>query len=130
MGWFYPFRNKSAVEVAAATTKFLADVGDALECFRTNNGAEFVNDRFATIFRDKTIRHERTAINAPKNHGAVKRGLGLIKEGGMTACLEPPRLFPGKFQHLGRFGVEAAICMNDCLNITAITASTGYKSSY
>ena len=57
MGWLYILRSKSAVDVAAATTNFLAEVCDAANCFRTDNGAEFANEVFATICKDKTIRH-------------------------------------------------------------------------
>ncbi|CAN0599097.1 unnamed protein product [Laminaria digitata] len=44
MGWLYPLKSKSAVDVAAATKQFLA-VGGDIKCFRTDNGAEFVNLR-------------------------------------------------------------------------------------
>ena len=98
--------------MAAATTKFLADVGDAVKCFRTDNGADFTNEMFATICRDKTIRHKHTGVNGPKHNGVVERGLGLIQESIMATCLEAPRLFPGKLPDLDRFWVEAAIYMN------------------
>ena len=59
MGWIYPLRSKSTVDVAAAKTKFLADVHDAVKCFRTNNRTEFTNEMLATICRDKTAMNTR-----------------------------------------------------------------------
>ena len=97
--------------------KFLADVDDAVNCFRTDNGAEFTNEIFAAICRDNTLRNEHTGVNGPKHNGVVER-LGLIQKGGMAACLEVPRLFPGQLPDLDRFWMETAIYMNDCLNTT------------
>ncbi|CAN0512131.1 unnamed protein product, partial [Laminaria digitata] len=88
MGWFYPLKSKSAADVAAATKQFLADVGGDVKCFRTDNGAEFVNENFARLCGDKTIRHEHTGVDGPKHNGVAELGLGLIQEGGMAACLE------------------------------------------
>ena len=93
-GWLYPFKSKSAIDVAAATTKFPADVGDAVKCFRADNGVEFVNETFVRTFSGNTTRHDHTEFDRPKLNGVVERELGLIQEGGMTACLEAPRLFP------------------------------------
>lgn len=53
----------------------------------------------------------------------VERRLGLIQEGGMVAYLEASSLFPRQLPDLGRYWVEAAICMNDCLNTTATTVN-------
>ena len=78
MGWIYTFRSKSAVDVSAAMTKILTEIGDAVKCFRTDNGAEFTNEMFATSCRDTIIRHEHTGVNGPKHNGMVRRGLGLI----------------------------------------------------
>ncbi|CAM9826452.1 unnamed protein product, partial [Laminaria digitata] len=60
MGWLYPLKSKSVVDVAAATKQFLADVGGDVKCFRTDNGVEFVNETFARLCGDKTILHEHT----------------------------------------------------------------------
>ena len=130
MGWIYPFRSKSAVDVSAATTKILTDIGDAVKCFRTDNGAEFTNEMLATSCRYTTIRHEHTGLNGPKRNGVVERGLGLIQAGNMASCIEAPRLFPGQLPHVDRFWAEAAIYMNDCLNTTATTANAGYMLPY
>ena len=67
-----------------------------------DNGTEFVNEAFASLCREKTIHHELTGVDGRKHNGVVKRGLGLIQEGGMAACLEAPRLFPGQFPDLDR----------------------------
>ena len=130
MRWIQSLRRASAVDVAAAMTKLLADVGDAVKCLRTGNGAEFTNEMFATIWRDKTIRHEYTGVNGLKHNGVVERGLDLIQEGGVAAFIEPPRLFPGHLPDFVRFRVEAAIYMNSYLNTTATTANAGCKSPY
>ena len=74
---------------------WLADVGDDAKRFRTYNGDEFVNEMFATICRDKTIRHKHTGVNGPKHNGVVEREIGLIQQASMAACLEAPRPFPG-----------------------------------
>ena len=95
MGWLYPLKSTSAADVIAATRKFLADIGGAVVCFRTDNGSEFVNALFASLCEDEKILHEHNGVDRPKHNGVVERGLGLIQEGGMAACLEPPRLFPG-----------------------------------
>jgi len=130
MGWLYPLKSKSAADVTAATRKFLADVGGAVECFRTDNGTEFVNALFANLCANEKIRHEHTGVDGPKHNGVVERGLGLIQEGGMAACLEAPRLFPGQLPNLDRYWVEAAIYMNDCLNTTATSANAHFKSPH
>ncbi|CAN0098402.1 unnamed protein product [Laminaria digitata] len=130
MGWIYPLRTKSAADVAAATKQFLADVGDGVQCFRTDNGTEFVNETLARLCGDRTIRHEHTEADGPKHNGVVERGLGLIQEGGMAACFEAPRLFPEQLTNLHRYWVEAAVYMNDCLNTTATTANANCKSPY
>ncbi|CAN0361133.1 unnamed protein product, partial [Laminaria digitata] len=72
----------------AQSTQFLADVGGDVKCFRTDNGVEFVNETFVRLCGDKTIRYEHTGVDGPKHNGVVERGLGLIQEGGMAACLE------------------------------------------
>ena len=130
MGWIYPFRGKSAVDVAAATTKVLADIGDAVECFRTDNGAKFTNEMFATSCRDKTIRHELSGVNMARHNVVVERGLSMIQDSGMVSCIEALRPFPRQLPHLDRFWVEAAIYMNDCLNTTATTPNARYMLPY
>ena len=85
---------------------------------------------FKTIYRDKTIRHEHTGVDRPKTNSVVERGLGLILEGGMAACLEAPRLFPEQLPNNDWVWVEATIFMNDCLNTTATTANACYMSPY
>lgn len=77
-----------------------------------------------------TICHEYTGADGPKRNSVVERGLGLMQEGGMPICLEPPRLSPGQLPDLDRFWVEAAIYMKDCLNTTATTAEAGLKSPH
>ena len=130
MGWIYPLRSKSAADVASATKEFLADVGGGIERFRTDNGTEFVLKTFASLCREKTVHHELTGVDGPKHNGLVERGLGLIREGGMAACLEPPRLFHGQLPDLDRYWVEAAVHMNDCINTTATAANPQFKSPY
>ena len=130
MGWLYRLKTKSATDVTAATRKFLADVGGAVESFRTDNGSAFVNALFASLFATEKIRHEHTGVDGLKRNGVVERGLGLIEEGGMVACLEAPRLFLGQLPGLDRYWVEAAIYINDCLNTTATTANAHFKSPH
>ncbi|CAM9878429.1 unnamed protein product, partial [Laminaria digitata] len=130
MRWLYPLISNSAVDVAAATKQILADVGDDVTCFRTDNGVEFVNETFARLCGDKTIRHEHTGVDGPKHNGVAERGLALIQEGGMVACLEAARLFPGQRHNLDHYWVEAAVYMNDCLNTTATAANADCKSPY
>ncbi|CAN0397216.1 unnamed protein product, partial [Laminaria digitata] len=130
MGWLYPLKSKSAVDVAAATKQFLADVGGDVKCFRTDNATEFVNETFARLCGDKTILHEHAGVDGPKHNGVTERGLGLIQQGGMASCLEAPRLFPGQLPNLDRYGMEAAVYITDCLNTTATKANADWKSSY
>ncbi|CAN0595332.1 unnamed protein product, partial [Laminaria digitata] len=46
-------------------------VGGDVKCFRTNNGAEFVNETFARLCGDKTIRHKHTGVVWPKHNGVT-----------------------------------------------------------
>ena len=117
--WLYHLGNKSAADVASATTKFLADVGGGFKCFRKDNGSEFVNEIFAKLCSDQTICHEHTEVDGPNHNGVVERGLGMIQEGGLGLGLEAPRLFLAQLPNLDRYWVEAVIYMNDCLNTTA-----------
>ncbi|CAM9207412.1 unnamed protein product, partial [Laminaria digitata] len=130
MGWLFPLKSKSAVDVAAAAKQILADVGGDVKCFRTDNGAEYVNETFARLCDDKTIRHELTGVDGPEHNGVVERGLRLIQAGGMTACLEAPGLFRGQLPNLDRYWVEAAVYVNDCLKTTATSANAQFKSPY
>ena len=130
MGWLYPVRSKSSADLASATTKFMSDVGNSVMCFRTDNGAELVTDTSARLCSDQTIRHEHMGVDGPKNNGVVGRGLDLIQDGGMAACLEVSRLFPRQLPDLIRYLVEAVNNMNDCLNTTMITATPHCKSPY
>ena len=116
--------------MASATKKFLADIGGGVECFRTDNGTEFVNEIFAGLCSDQTIRHDHTGVDGPKTNGVAERGLGLIQEGRMAPCPEPPRLSPRQLPNLHRYWVEAATYMDDCLSTTATTANAHYKSPY
>ena len=70
--------------------------------FRTDNGTAFVNAIVASIWSNEEIRQEHTGIDGPKHSGVVERGLSLIQEGGMTACVDTPRLFPGQLPNLDR----------------------------
>ena len=79
MGWLYPVRSNSSADVASATTIFLYDVGDGVKCFRTENGAEVVNEAFARLCIDEKIRHEHTGVDGPNHNRVVERGLGLIR---------------------------------------------------
>ena len=76
------------------------------------------------------IRHEHTRVNRTMYNGVVDCGFVLIQEGGMAACPEDPRLFPGQLPDLDRYWVEAAIYINDCLNTTATTVNLHYKFPY
>ena len=130
MGWLYPLRSKRAADVTSATKTFLSDVGDGVKCFGTDNGTEFINETFARLRSDEKIRHERTGVNGSKHNEVVARGLGLIQEGGMAACFEAPRLFPGQLPYLDRYWLEAAVYMNDCINTTATPENPHFKSPY
>ena len=44
-------KSKSAADVASATKEILADVGDGVKRFRTDNGTEFVNATFESLCR-------------------------------------------------------------------------------
>ena len=130
MGWIYPLRSKSAADVASATKKILADVGGGIKRFRTDHGTALVKETFASLCEDEAIHHELTGVDRPKCNGVLERGLGLIQEGGMAACVEPPRLFHGQFPDLTCYWVEADVYMNDCVNTTATTGSSHSKSPY
>ena len=116
--------------MASATKKFLSNVGDGSKCLRTQNVAEFVNETFARLCSDEKILHEHTGVDGRKHNGVVECGLGLIQEGGMAACLEPPRLFPGQLPDLDHYWVETAVYMNDCINTTATAANPHFTSPY
>ena len=109
MGWLYPLRSKSAADVASTTKKFLADVVGGVKCFRTDNGTEFVYEIFVRLCSDQTIPHEHTGVDGPKDNGVAERGLGLIQERDMAACLQIPRVFTRQFPNFDRYRVEAAI---------------------
>ncbi|MEP5245481.1 MAG: DDE-type integrase/transposase/recombinase, partial [Alphaproteobacteria bacterium] len=90
MGWLYPLKSKSAADVTAATRKFLADVGGAVECFRTDNGTEFVNALFASLCANEKIRHGHTGVDGPKHNGVVERGLGPSRKAAWPLAWSPP----------------------------------------
>ena len=116
--------------MASATKRFLANVGGGVKCFRTDHGTVFVDETFARMCSDLTIHHEHTGVDGPNYSGVVEHGLGLIQEGSMAACFEPPPSILAIASDPGRYWAEADIYINECFIIMATTANTHFKSPY
>lgn len=96
----YSLRSKSTADVAAATQKFLTDVGRVVECFRTETAPSFLV-RSSRLYSETKSRHECTRVDGHKNNGVVERGLGLIPECG---TLRPSGCSTGRSQTLAATG--------------------------
>jgi Integrase core domain/GAG-pre-integrase domain len=73
--WLYLLRSKD--EVFNCFEEFINRVqtqyNGKIKTFRSDNGTEFVNNKFSNLFRDKGIIHQTTCINTPEQNGVSER---------------------------------------------------------
>ena len=69
----YFLRQKS--DAVEATEKFLADAAPygKVSRLRSDNGGEFMNNRFKSLLRKRGIKHETSAPYSPHQNGTVER---------------------------------------------------------
>lgn len=93
-----------------------------VECLRTDNGGEFVNQRVNNLINDWGIRHQKTIAYTPEQNGCVEREMRTNMEavGSMLDCSSLDK----------RFWAEAAKSAVYVLNLTgssSVTEKTPYE---
>ncbi|CAB4013210.1 Retrovirus-related Pol poly from transposon TNT 1-94 [Paramuricea clavata] len=112
-----------------ATKQFLADIAPLgkVKCIRSDNGGEFIGQKFKSLLRENTIKHETCAPYSPHQNGTAERAwLSLFN---MARCLLLEAKLP---KMLWTYAVMASAyirnrCFNDRLGKTPYEALTGIK---
>ena len=120
---------KQKSDTLEATEQFLADTAPIgkVKCIRSDNGGEFVGQKYKSFLRQNKIKHETCAPYSPHQNGTAKRAwLSLFT---MARCLLLEANLP-KF--LWTYAVMASAyirnrCFNDRLGKTPYEALSGFK---
>ena len=138
--WMRPYGMRRKCETTAYVQTFLADMNGMgrPNCFRTDNGGEFISRDYVDYCDSAGIRREYTAPGKPQQNAIVKSAIWRAMKGGHAARLEIGRLFPdvdlGKIPFVGansnRLWLEAALWASDCFNRSATKANTGWRSPH
>ena len=123
----YFLKQKS--DTLEATKQFLADTAPIgkINCIRSDNGGEFVGQKFESLLRDNKIKHETCAPYSPHQNGTAERAwLSLFN---MARCLLLEANLP---KMMWTYAVMASAyirnrCFNDRLGKTPYEALTGLK---
>ena len=73
--WVYPMASKDGTFSAFLNWKASAErqLGRKVKTFRSDNGGEFVNNSFKTLFSTEGIRHETSIPYTPQQNGKAER---------------------------------------------------------
>ncbi|CAB4039167.1 Retrovirus-related Pol poly from transposon TNT 1-94, partial [Paramuricea clavata] len=123
----YFLKHKS--DTVEATKQFLADIAPLgkVKCIRSDNGGEFIGQKFKSLLRENTIKHETCAPYSPHQNVTAERAwLSLFN---MARCLLLEAKLP---KMLWTYAVMASAyirnrCFNDRLGKTPYEALTGIK---
>ena len=120
----YFLKHKS--DTVEATKQFLADIAPLgkVKCIRSDNGGEFIGQKFKSLLRENKIKHETCAPYSPHQNGTAERAwLSLFN---MARCLLLEAKLP---KMLWTYAVMASayirnMCFNDRLGKTPYEALT------
>ena len=122
---------KSKSDTIAATQKFLADTAPygEVKCIRSDNGGEFIPQKFKSLLEKNKIMHEMSAPYSPHQNGTAERHWRTLFE--MGRCL---LLHSNLCKEFWPYAVMTAAyirnrCFNNRLKQTAYFAITGKKSN-
>ena len=106
-------------------------VPSKVEIVRSDNGGELFDGEFGEVCKQHCIKQEFTNADSPKQNGVVERGLGIIQNAGLAACIQAPIIFPHvQLPPTKSLRAEAIHGACDALNRTATTANPGNKSPH
>ena len=128
-GVIFVYFLKQKSDTLEATEQFLADTAPIgkVKCIRSDNGGEFVDQKYKSFLRQNKIKHETCAPYSPHQNGTAKRAwLSLFN---MARCLLLEANLP-KF--LWTYAVMASAyirnrCFNDRLGKTRYEVLSGFK---
>ena len=129
-GMMHAYFLKAKSSAVDATAKYLADIradGGDVKRMRTDNGGEYISEKFKALLVKYRIRHEFSAPDSPHHNGTAERSWRTIFE--TARCL----LFEANIiKYLWPQAVQAAVyILNRRLNIrigkTPYEAVTGIK---
>ena len=78
-GWTIPMLNKEEATALVAFQTMLQQMDKKPESIRSDNGSEFINDKFKTFLKDQGINQVLSKPNSPQSNGQVERFNGIIK---------------------------------------------------
>ena len=112
---------KSKSDTVAATQKFLA------KCIRSDNGGEFISQKFESLLEKNKIKHEKSTSYSPHQNGTAERHWRTLFE--MGRCL---LLHSNLSKEFWPYAVMTAAyirnrCFNNRLKQTVYFAITGRK---
>ena len=92
--WMRPYGMRRKSETTAYVQKFIADTNGMGKpnCFRTDNGAEFISRDYVDCCDSAGIRREYTAPGKPQQNAVVESVIWRAMKGGHAARLEIGRL--------------------------------------
>jgi Integrase core domain/GAG-pre-integrase domain len=73
--WLYLLRSKDEVfdSFIEFTSRIKTQYDGKIKIFRSDNGTEFVNNKFLTFFKENGIIHQTTCVNTPEQNGVSER---------------------------------------------------------
>ena len=123
---------KSKSDTVAATQNFLADTASygEVKCIRSDNGGEFISQKFESLLEKNKIKHEKSTSYSPHQNGTAERHWRTLFE--MGRCL---LLHSNLSKEFWPYAVMAAAyirnrCFNNRLKQAAYFAITGRKPNY
>ena len=128
-GTVFVYFLKSKSDTVAATQKILADTASygEVKCIRSDNGGEFISQKFESLLEKNKIKHEKSAPYSPHQNGTAERHWRTLFE--MGRCL---LLHSNLSKEFWPYAVMTATyirnrCFNNRLKQTAYFAITGRK---
>ena len=128
-GAVFVYFLKCKSDTIAATQNFLADTASygEVKCIRSDNGGEFISQKFKSLLEKNKIKHEMSAPYSPHQNGTAERHWRTLFE--MGRCL---LLHSNLSKEFWPYAVMTAAymrnrCFNNRLKQTAYFAITGRK---
>ena len=86
-GAVFVYFLKSKSDTVAATQKFLVDTASygEVKCIRSDNGGEFISQKFESLLEKNKIKHEKSAPYSPHQNWTAERHWRTLFE--MGRCL-------------------------------------------
>ena len=95
--WVYPLKQKCEVFERFVEWKTMVEneTGHKLKVLRTDNGGEYLSDRFKEYLRSEGVRHELSVPKTPEQNGVAERMNQTLVEAGRTMLADAK--LPQKF---------------------------------